>query len=170
MKIVLVGYMGVGKTSLAKKMAKNVGISYFDLDVLIENFENSSIKTIFKSKGEVYFRKIEHQLFKEFIEREDNFVLSLGGGTPCYADNHLFLKNKDIISIYLKASVDVLVEKLKDKRAERPLLKDLSIDDLKEYIAKHVFDRSYYYQKSKFTVSVDGKTKNEIVKEILQLI
>jgi shikimate kinase len=50
------------------------------------------------------------------------------------------------------------------------LLKDLSIDDLKEYIAKHVFDRSYYYQKSKFTVSVDGKTKNEIVKEILQLI
>ena len=96
--------------------------------------------------------------------------MSLGGGTPCYANNHLFLQNEGVISIYLKASITNLTKKLKDKREKRPLLKNLSIQDLREYIAKHLFDRNFYYQNSKFTVVVDGKSKKEIVKEILQLI
>lgn len=162
--------MGVGKTSLAKKIANKVGISCYDLDEIIEKSENSSIESIFKNKGEVYFRRIEHQLFKDFIEKEDNFILSLGGGTPCYANNHVFLQNEDVISIYLKASISTLTEKLKNKREKRPLVKNLSIDELQEYIAKHLFDRSFYYQQSKITVVVDGKSKKELVKEILKLI
>jgi len=170
MKIVLVGYMGVGKTSLAKKIAKKVGISCFDLDEIIENSENSSVELIFKNKGEVYFRKLEHQLFKEFLEQKENFILSLGGGTPCYANNHLLLQRKDVVSIYLKASIGTLFEKLKDKRTNRPLIKNLSHEELQEYIAKHLFDRNFYYQNAKLTVNVDGKKKKEIVKEILNLI
>lgn len=162
--------MGVGKTSLAKKIAKKIEIPCYDLDDIIEKSENSSVETIFKNKGEVYFRTKEHQLFKKFIMEEDNCILSLGGGTPCYANNHLFLQNEGVISIYLKASIANLTEKLKDKREKRPLLKNLSIEDLHEYIAKHLFDRNFYYQNSKFTVVVDGKSKKEIVKEILQLI
>lgn len=162
--------MGVGKTSLAKKIANKVGISCYDLDEIIEKSENSSIESIFKNKGEVYFRRVEHQLFKDFIEKEDNFVLSLGGGTPCYANNHVFLQNEDVISIYLKASINTLTEKLKNKREKRPLVKNLAIDELQEYIAKHLFDRSFYYQQSKITVEVDGKSKKEVVKEILKLI
>ncbi len=162
--------MGVGKTSLSKKLSKKSGIPCFDLDEIIEKSENSSISSIFKDRGEVYFRKIEHQLFKDFIEKEENFILSLGGGTPCYANNHLLLQNEGVVSIYLKASIDNLTAKLKDKRAKRPLIKNLSEDELHEYIAKHLFDRNYYYQKSKFTVVVNGKSKKEIVKEILQLI
>ena len=162
--------MGVGKTSLAKKIAKKIEIPCYDLDDIIEKSENSSVETIFKNKGEVYFRTKEHQLFKKFIVEEDNFILSLGGGTPCYANNHLFLQNEGVISIYLKASIPNLTEKLKDKREKRPLLKNLSIEDLHEYIAKHLFDRNFYYQNSKFTVVVDGKSKKEIVKELLQLI
>lgn len=162
--------MGVGKTSLSKKLSKKLEIPCFDLDEIIEKSEKSSVSLIFKDRGEVYFRKVEHQLFKNFLEKEENFILSLGGGTPCYANNHVFLQNEDVVSIYLKASIGNLVEKLKDKRAKRPLLKDLSEDELHEYIAKHLFDRNYYYQKSKFAVVVDGKSKKEIVKEILQLI
>lgn len=162
--------MGVGKTSLAKKIANKVGISCYDLDEVIEKSENSSIESIFKNKGEVYFRRIEHQLFKDFIEKEDNFILSLGGGTPCYANNHFFLQNEDVISIYLKASISTLTEKLKNKREKRPLVKNLAIDELQEYIAKHLFDRSFYYQQSKITVVVDDKSKKEVVKEILKLI
>lgn len=162
--------MGVGKTSLAKKIANKVGISCYDLDEIIEKRENSSIESIFKNKGEVYFRRVEHQLFKDFIEKEDDFVLSLGGGTPCYANNHVFLQNEDVISIYLKASINTLTEKLKNKREKRPLVKNLAIDELQEYIAKHLFDRSFYYQQSKITVEVDGKSKKEVVKEILKLI
>jgi shikimate kinase len=170
MKIILLGYMGVGKTSLSKKLSKKTGIPCFDLDEIIEKSENSSVAAIFKDRGEVYFRKIEHQLFKNFIEKEENFILSLGGGTPCYANNHLLLQNEDVISIYLKASIGNLTERLKNKREKRPLIKDLTEDDLQEYIAKHLFDRNYYYQKSKLSVVVDGKSKKEIVKEILQLI
>lgn len=162
--------MGVGKTSLSKKLSKKTGIPCFDLDDIIEKSENSSVAAIFKDRGEVYFRKIEHQLFKDFIENKENFILSLGGGTPCYANNHLFLQNEDVISIYLKASIGNLTEKLKNNREKRPLIKDLTEDDLQEYIAKHLFDRSYYYQNSKLSVVVDGKSKKEIVKEILQLI
>ena len=162
--------MGVGKTSLAKKIANKVGISCYDLDEIIEKSENSSIESIFKNKGEVYFRRVEHQLFKDFIEKEDVFVLSLGGGTPCYANNHVFLQNEDVISIYLKASINTLTEKLKNKREKRPLVKNLAIDELQEYIAKHLFDRSFYYQQSKITVEVNGKSKKEVVKEILKLI
>ena len=162
--------MGVGKTSLAKKIANKVGISCYDLDEIIEKSENSSIESIFKNKGEVYFRRVEHQLFKDFIEKEDDFVLSLGGGTPCYANNHVFLQNEDVISIYLKASINTLTEKLKNKREKRPLVKNLAIDELQEYIAKHLFDRSFYYQQSKITVEVDGKSKKEVVEEILKLI
>ncbi|WP_338378735.1 shikimate kinase [uncultured Flavobacterium sp.] len=170
MKIVLVGYMGVGKTSLAKKIAKKVGISCYDLDAVIEKSENSTVELIFKNKGEVYFRNVEHQLFKDFLEKEEDFILSLGGGTPCYANNHLLLQRDDVVSVYLKASITTLVTKLKDKRDKRPLIKDLSQEDLHEYIAKHLFDRSFYYQNAKSTVNVDGKKKKEIVKEILQLI
>jgi shikimate kinase len=170
MKIILLGYMGVGKTSLSKKLSKKTGIPCFDLDDIIEKSENSSVAAIFKDRGEVYFRKIEHQLFKDFIENKENFILSLGGGTPCYANNHLFLQNEDVISIYLKASIQNLTERLKNKREKRPLIKDLTEDDLQEYIAKHLFDRNYYYQKSKLSVVVDGKSKKEIVKEILELI
>lgn len=170
MKIILVGYMGVGKTSLAKKLSKKVGISCFDLDEIIEKAENSSIKSLFQKKGEVYFRKQEHLFFKDFVENKDNYILSTGGGAPCYADNHLFLQKDDIISIYLKASVGSLTEKLKDKRENRPLIKDLSLDELQEYIAKHLFDRSYYYQQAKHIIVVDGKTKKEICNEIIQLL
>ncbi|CAM3767257.1 shikimate kinase [Flavobacterium gelidilacus] len=170
MKIILLGYMGVGKTSLSKKLSKKLEIPCFDLDEIIEKSESLSVSAIFKDKGEVYFRKIEHQLFKNFIEKEENYILSLGGGTPCYANNHLLLQNEDVTSIYLKASIGNLVEKLKNKREKRPLIKNLTEDELQEYIAKHLFDRNYYYQNSKLTVVVDGKSKKEIVKEILQLI
>ncbi len=169
MKIVLVGYMGVGKTSLAKKIAKKVGISCFDLDEIIEKSEDATVEAIFKNKGEIYFRKKEHQLFKKFIENEDNFILSLGGGTPCYANNHLFLQKEDILSIYLKAEIATLSTLLKNKRAKRPLIKDLSEDELEAYIAKHLFDRNFYYHQAKYSIKVDGKSKNEIVDEMLQL-
>jgi shikimate kinase len=170
MKIILVGYMGVGKTSLAKKIAKKANISYFDLDEIIEKSEKLSVKSIFENKGEVYFRKIEHLLFKDFIENNENFVLSIGGGTPCYANNHLFLQNEDVISIYLKASVKSLVDNLKNKRENRPLLKDLSENELEEFIAKHLFDRNYYYHQAKHVINVNEKSKKEIVAGILQLI
>jgi shikimate kinase len=103
------------------------------------------------------------------IQDESSYVLSTGGGTPCYADNHLYLQNEGVFSVYLKASIPVLVARLKNEIANRPLLHNLNDEETFEYIAKHLFDRNYYYNQCKYTVSVDDKSPEEIVEEIKRL-
>lgn len=168
-KIVLVGYMGSGKTRIGELLAKKNNLPFLDLDFLIEEELQKSIKDIFSEKGEVFFRKKEHEVFKKMIQEEMSFVLSTGGGAPCYANNHLFLQYEGVSSVYLKASIPVLVNRLKNETGNRPLLKDLSEEEMTEYIAKHLFDRSYYYNQCKHVVLVDDKSPEEIVAEISRL-
>lgn len=168
-KIVLVGYMGSGKSRIGKLLSENVGLPFQDLDFLIENELQKSVKDIFFEKGEVFFRKKEHEVFKKMIQDDSSYVLSTGGGTPCYADNHLLLQNEDVFSVYLKASIPVLVKRLIKETENRPLLKNLNEEELTEYIAKHLFDRSYYYNQCKNVVLVDDKSPEEIVGEIKRL-
>ena len=165
-KIVLVGYMGSGKTEIGKLLSKKVNLPFYDLDYLIENEFSKTINQIFEEKGEIFFRKKEHEVFANKINTNESFVLSLGGGTPCYANNHEFLKKEDVISVYLKASIPTLKSRLKFNLSNRPLLKDLSEEELTEYIAKHLFDRSFYYNQSKYTITVDDKSPLEVVEEI----
>ena len=170
MKIVLVGYMGSGKSVIAKKLAEELHILSVELDNLIENKSKMSIEKIFSTKGELYFRKLEHELFLEKMESNESFVLSTGGGTPCYYNNHELLKSDNCISIYLKASVRTLYDRLKNEKNNRPLLVSLKNEELKDYIAKHLFDRSYYYHQAKFVIVVDDKSVAEIVAEIKTLL
>ncbi len=169
-KIVLLGYMGSGKTVVASKLSKVFKKKHLDLDVLIETEQELSVGSIFESKGELYFRKLEHVFFKKLIESDDEFILSLGGGTPCYANNHLLLQDKDVISIYLKTSVEELYRRLVKDRSSRPVIAQMNKEHLKEFIAKHLFDRSYYYHHAKHVILTDGKSAEEIVKEIQLLI
>ncbi|MES2747344.1 MAG: shikimate kinase [Bacteroidota bacterium] len=170
MKVILIGYMGSGKSVIAKNLATDLQISVVDLDNLIEKKANSSIETIFSEKGELYFRKIEHELFLDYMQSNESFVMSTGGGTPCYYNHHELLKNEDCISIYLKASVATLYERLLHGKKKRPLLANLSQEELKEYIAKHLFDRNYYYHQAKHTIVVDDKSISAIVTEIKMLL
>lgn len=168
-KVVVIGYMGSGKSVIAKKLAGELDLKYFELDELIEQNENKSIKEIFETKGELYFRKLEHKLFKDILN-DDDFVLSTGGGTPCYYDNHKILANETITSIYLKASIETLFSRLKDEKSTRPILSELDSSEMKEFIAKHLFERSYFYNQAKYVVNVDDKSVVEIVSEIKQLL
>ncbi len=168
-KIILIGYMGSGKTTLAKLLSEKIQIPSYDLDQIIEEKEQKSISDIFKTKGEIYFRKQEHLLFKEILDSPQNLILSLGGGTPCYANNHELLKDEETISIYLKASVDTILERLESVK-DRPLLSGMAKDEKQEFIAKHLFDRSYYYNQAKYTISVDGKSPERIVQDIILLL
>lgn len=169
-KIILLGYMGSGKTEIAKLLAKKIGFAHKDLDLLIESSEQKSITELFESKGEIYFRKAEHLLFKELMASNEQFVLSLGGGTPCYANNHELLQTKDVVSIYLKANIETLFERLLQSRSQRPLIANETNEDLKEFIAKHLFERSFFYNKASHIVVVDSKSPEDIVSEIGKLL
>lgn len=169
-KVILIGYMAVGKTTIAQLLSEKTGLKYVDLDKLIEKKTNLSVSELFNLKGEIYFRKIEHEIFKEIIEGENSLIISTGGGTPCYAGNHLFLNGKNITSIYLKASLPVVIDRLKSGKTTRPLVTNKSDEELNEFVAKHLFERSYFYNQATFKVDVDHKNPEEITQEILQLL
>ena len=169
-KVILVGYMAVGKTTIAKLLSEKTGVKYIDLDDLIEENTNLSISELFKQKGEIYFRKIEHKIFKEIIENDENLIVSTGGGTPCYADSYLLLNGKNRISFYLKASVTTITERLKNEKTFRPVVANQSEEQLNEFVAKHLFERSYSYNQATYTIIVDNKNPQLIAEEILQLL
>jgi shikimate kinase len=169
-KIILLGYMGSGKSTIASLLSNKLQLPFKDLDSCIEEQEQMSISTIFESKGEIYFRKIEHLVFKELMASEESFVLSLGGGTPCYANNHHFLNGNGIVSIYLKTSIEGLYQRIKSEKNSRPLLSNKSSEELKEFIAQHLFERSFYYNQAMHALTTDGKSQQEIVIEIENIL
>lgn len=169
-KIVLLGYMGSGKSTIAHLLSEKTQIEAFDLDKIIEKRTGLSIKNIFEQKGEVFFRKLENQIFKELISSEKEMILSLGGGTPCYANNHELLNGNGVVSFYLKASIETLYGRLLSVRDNRPLIAEQEEEEMKEYIAKHLFDRSYYYNQATHIVSVDGKSPEKVADEINRIL
>ncbi len=158
--------MGSGKSAVGQRLAADLNLEALDLDVLIEKSEQATVETIFLTQGELRFRKLEHDLFKNTLAKESNFVLSLGGGTPCYANNHLFLRQPNVISIYLKTGIDTLVNRLQSEKHQRPLLAHLAPEDLADFVGKHLFERSYFYNQALFAVTTDNKSIEDIVAEI----
>ncbi|MBT8385101.1 MAG: shikimate kinase [Bacteroidia bacterium] len=167
MKIVLLGYMASGKSSIGKKLAKKLNLPFKDLDELISKKEELSIPEIFKHKGEIYFRKIESEVLQEFLKNEQNFVLAVGGGTPCYGKN-LDDINRNTTSVYLNASIKTIYNNLSKVRNKdkRPLISKVKIEDLKEFIAKHLFERRPFYEGAHLKIDIDHKTQKEITEEI----
>lgn len=167
------GYMGSGKSTIGKDLAKALGYSFTDLDNYIEDKQGQSISEIFKTKGEIYFRKKETEYLQELIENRDKCVIALGGGTPCYSTNlNLLLKNINVKTIYFKLSISSLVNRLFKEKENRPLISHLKLkEDLTEFIGKHLFERSEYYSQAELTISADGKSVQELVEAItLQLV
>ncbi len=162
--------MGCGKSTIANKLSKIIQIPFVDLDKIIEEKTNLTINQIFETQGEVYFRKLEHEVFVELLNSPDNMIIGLGGGTPCYANNHELLIREDVISIYLKASIETLFDRLVTNKSKRPLIADKSEDEMKEFIAKHLFDRSFYYNQAQQKVIVDNKTIDETVADIVEIL
>jgi shikimate kinase len=169
-KIILLGYMGCGKSTIAKKLSKITKKSYVDLDEQIEKKTNLSINQIFESHGEIYFRKLEREVFIEQLQDPKDLIIGLGGGTPCYANNHELLNQEGVISIYLKGSVDTLYHRLVDNKSGRPILSNKTPEELKEFIAKHLFDRSFYYNQAQHKVVIDHISRDQVVDKIIQLL
>ncbi|MBC8397175.1 MAG: AAA family ATPase [Flavobacteriales bacterium] len=166
--IFLIGYMGAGKSVVGKLLSQINGFNFYDLDEYIEAKEGKKVSKIFNQNNEVYFRKIENKYLKEISLLKDNKIISTGGGTPCFQNNfEIINESPNSTSIYLKANIDVLVNRLKDSIDNRPIISHLTDEyKLKEFITKHLFERNYYYEKSKIKIVTDNLEPTEIVKLI----
>ncbi len=170
LKIILVGYMAVGKSTIGNLVSKKTNFKAIDLDDMIEKKLKMKISDIFHQKGEIYFRKVEHETFKEVLEVREDLIISTGGGTPCYANNHLLLKGNNTMSFYLKASIDVIVERLKTEKKQRPIVSNKSDEEIQDFVAKHLFERSYFYNQANHIISIDYKTPEIIASEIINFL
>lgn len=160
--------MASGKSTVGKHVAEILNYSFIDLDFYIEEKEKMKVKDIFETKGEIYFRKIEHTYLKDIINEQKNCVLSLGGGTPCFYDSVDWLNTiNNVITIYLKASIDVITTRLVNDTI-RPLISHLkSKEEIKEFIAKHLFERSFFYNKAQIKLNTTDLSIEEISEKIL---
>ncbi|MDN3725320.1 shikimate kinase [Aequorivita sp. SDUM287046] len=166
MKIILIGYMGSGKSSVGRELAARLGVRFIDLDAEIEIQENVSISKIFSEKGEIFFRKLENFVLQRILQLDENYVLATGGGTPCYGNAmEIIIGQKDAISIYLKTSVDRLIARLVTEKDNRPLLAHLKNEaELNEFVRKHLFERSYFYNQAGIKVENEGSVSDTVEK------
>lgn len=165
MKLVLLGYMGCGKSTIGKLLASTMRLKFVDLDAYIEIKEEATIKEIFDAKGEIYFRKIEASYLKELMNDTEHDVISLGGGTPCFGEN-MDIINMNSTSVYLRATIPTLFTRLKKEQTTRPIIQTIGLDKLEEFIGKHLFERGFFYNRAEKTIAVDNKSMDEIVTEI----
>jgi shikimate kinase len=152
-RIILIGYMGSGKTTVGKALSKETGMMFYDLDWYIESRMRKTVSQIFAERGEEGFRKIEYNMLHEVAEFED-VIISCGGGTPCFFDNMDYLNQQGDV-VYLKATPETLYKHLLMAKIERPLLKDKSPEELIAYITEHLKERAPFYEKARYTLDVN---------------
>ena len=160
--LTLTGMMGVGKTTIGKRLAKKLNYSFVDVDKIIEKQEGESISSIFKNKGEDYFRKIEKQL--TIIElKKNNSVISLGGGAFLNSSIRQYSK-KNSISFWLDVPIEILIKRLK-KSKNRPVIgKEKTNDSIK----KIYFVRKKFYTKADYRIKCKTLTLKQIIEKILK--
>lgn len=151
--IFLIGYMGSGKTTLGRGVEARTHISFIDLDEYIEQSEGKTVREIFAEKGEEAFRKLERDALKKLSCRED-ILVACGGGTPCFFEN-MELMNRSGNTVWLKASVERLHQRLSEGKSKRPLIANLNDDELRNFIISSLEKRDVHYGKAKHVFDAD---------------
>ena len=168
-RIILIGYMGSGKTTVGRALAKDLGLSFYDLDWYIENRMRKKVSQIFAEEGEDGFRRIERNMLHEVAEFED-VVISCGGGTPCFFDNMDYMNGQAPV-VWLRCEPEVLQKHLLMGKGDRPLLKGKNSDELIAFIREQLTYREQFYAKASYTLDVslmDNYTKIKVTIEKLR--
>ena len=170
--LVLMGYMGCGKSALGKRLAQVKSLTFIDLDDYIQSNEKTTISQFFENQGELKFRQIERFYLEKLLSEYSQAIISLGGGTPCYFDNIDFVNQKEeIVSFYLKTAPDTLAQRLFDQKDHRPMIAHLdSKQELVKFIAKHLFERIPFYNKAQHHISTDHQSIDNLVNEIDEIL
>ena len=149
-RIILIGYMGAGKTTIGRQLALALGLQFYDLDWYIEMRYHTKVADIFAKEGEARFRDLERRMLHEVAEFED-VVISCGGGTPCFGDNMEYL-NSVSETVWLRATPDVLQTHLGMGKSIRPLIQGKSPDELHDFIIQSLQQREPYYSQAKHII------------------
>lgn len=170
--IILTGYMCVGKTTVGKALAKELGQTFYDLDWYIEERFHTKVSKVFAEEGEERFRDLERRMLHEVAEFE-NVVVACGGGTSCFYDNMDYM-NRTGQTFYLKASPETIMQHLSISRGERPLLKGKTPAQLRTYIIEQLAQREPFYNKAQHTIDVNVLDSfdriSQVVDDILAIV
>jgi shikimate kinase len=167
-RIILIGYMGAGKTTLGKVRARELNLEFIDLDWYIENRFHQSVSQLFSTRGEEGFRIIERNMLHEVAEFE-NVVISCGGGTPCFFDNMVYM-NQQGLTVYLKASPETLRAHLRMGKQRRPLVAEKNDEELDAYIRESLDKREPFYNQAQETFNISLLDNGKRIDEAVQML
>lgn len=161
MRIYLIGFMGSGKTTLGKRLARRLEYDFVDLDQEVESECGLNVAEIFSKFGEEKFRQLEQQKLHA-TALKTNLVVATGGGTPCYSDNMDFILENGI-SVYLRMSHLSLAHRLEQAYVKRPLLEDFKGLTLQNFIAQKLLEREPYYLKANCVIKGETVKPDQVI-------
>ncbi len=165
--ILLIGFMGSGKSHIGKMLAKHLCLSFLDLDAVLEITEGRTIADIFAKEGETYFRNLETETLEKFGGTTYS-VISLGGGAPCFNNNMARVKKLGV-SFYLQAPAEVLAQRLFNERAHRPILHGTTEESFTAFIEGKLIEREPFYSQADYTIDA-ARTDINIVRNIQTIL
>lgn len=170
MKVFLIGYMGCGKSTLGRKIAKATGYTFIDTDSVVESREGASVADIFHYEGEEYFRRIERAVIESMALAEEDMIISTGGGAPTWRDNVEYMNGMGK-TFYLRRPARQIASRLSPHgRQKRPKLRGLNDEELVAFMTANMAEREPYYAKATYCIECTERSDAEIVKIILQQI
>lgn len=165
--LVLVGYAGSGKSSLAKRLSKALGVGYVDTDTLVEQSVGASIADIFYYEGEEYFRRMERSVVDRLVADGYEGIVATGGGLPVWEDNMERL-NSIATTIYLRRSPEQILSRLSAYgREKRPMFRGKSDEELLQFMREHIAEREPYYAKANIVVDCNMMSDQDVVQYII---
>lgn len=165
MKIFLIGFMGSGKTHWGRLLSQKLGIPFFDLDEQVVSHAGKSITEIFAEDGEEHFRLQEKEVLYIISESHDSFVMACGGGSPCFFNNIDYM-NQSGTTVWINTPAEILFERLAKEKENRPLIRDLTNDQLRNFIHRKFADRKIYYEQAKIAVDEEPVQLESLIEKI----
>jgi shikimate kinase len=165
MKIFLIGFMGSGKSYWGRKLSEKLNLPFFDLDEQVVSHEGKSISEIFTVHGEEYFRLQEKNTLHLLTESHDSFIMATGGGTPCYFNNIEYM-NLSGTTVWINTSQDELFKRLISEKEKRPLISELTDEQLQGFISKKYSDRRIYYEQADMIIDDETLNLDKLIQKV----
>ena len=168
MKIFLIGFMGSGKTHWGRYLSQKLGIPFFDLDEQVVEHAGKPIPEIFATEGEELFRLQEKDVLHLITESHESFVMACGGGSPCYFNNIEYVQQSGT-TVWINTAPEILFQRLVKEKEKRPLIKELSDEQLRSFIGKKYADRRIYYEQADIIIDDEPVQLDKLIDKLFHV-